>query len=314
MASLWEAMVLRSKIVKRILFLLLSLILLLTGCITKQIDAPQTTKSPYLTENITLPDGEKADTSNVETAALSPKVDVDGVKIALLDTGVSTKAIDNRHILPGHNYVTGTEDTEDLINHGTAVASVILGCDGANVTGIAPEEYIIPLVIVTKQDGKTTSVSPEQLAQAIVDSIDIYKADIINVSLGIHEDNRALREAISYAEQKDVLIISAVGNDGENGKPYYPAAYDTVLAVGACDRDGNRASFSQDGAQVLAPGDGIMLASRNGVAYGVKGTSFATGYISAYAAKILAKEPTLTAKDLYNKIIDEADRLVSSRD
>lgn len=230
----------------------------------------------------------------------------DGVKIALLDTGVSTKAIDAGHILPGHNYVTGTGDTEDLINHGTAVASVILGCDGAKVTGIAPEAYIIPLVIVTKQDGETTSVSPEQLAQVIRDSIDIYQADIINVSLGIREDNPALCEAVAYADQKGIPVISAVGNDGEDGRSCYPAAYDTVLAVGSCDRDGNKSSFSQDGAQVLAPGEDIMLASRNGVPYGIKGTSFATGYISAYAARILAEEPALTPKDLYDKIIEEA--------
>ena len=107
-------------------------------------------------------------------------------------------------------------------------------------------------------------------------------------------------------------MISAVGNDGEDGRPYYPAAYDTVLAVGSCDRDGNKSSFTQDGAQVLAPGEDIMLASRNGVPYGIKGTSFATGYISAYAAKILAEKPTLTPKDLYDRIIEKSKDLFLS--
>ena len=50
-----------------------------------------------------------------------------------------------------------------------------------------------------------------------------------------------------------------------------------------------------------------MLASRNGVPYGVKGTSFATGFISAAAANLLKEEPTLTPKELYRKIIDQAD-------
>ena len=54
-----------------------------------------------------------------------PKPQREEVIIALLDTGVSTTAIQSDNLLKGHNYVTGTEDTEDRINHGTAVASVI---------------------------------------------------------------------------------------------------------------------------------------------------------------------------------------------
>ena len=35
------------------------------------------------------------------------------------------------------------------------IALIILGCESAEVTGIAPEAYLVPLVIVTKQDGET---------------------------------------------------------------------------------------------------------------------------------------------------------------
>ncbi len=228
------------------------------------------------------------------------------VKIALLDTGVSSLAIDSTHILAGYNYVTYTEDTEDLVNHGTAAASVILGSESAGVTGIAPDAYIIPLVIATKCEGDVQSVSPEVLARAIRDSIDIYHADIINVSLGIHSDDSVLRAAVSYAEENGIPIIAAVGNGGENGRPYYPASYDSVLAVGSCDKNGNRSYFSQDTAQVLAPGEDIMLSSKNGVPYGTSGTSFSSAYVSAFAAKILA-EKKCTPEELYAEIITEAE-------
>ena len=39
------------------------------------------------------------------------------VIIALPDTGISTTAIPSGSLLPGHNYVTGTDDTEDRITH-----------------------------------------------------------------------------------------------------------------------------------------------------------------------------------------------------
>ena len=229
------------------------------------------------------------------------------IVIALLDTGVSADAIASDHLLEGYNYMNDTTDTEDQLGHGTAVASTILGCDSAEVTGMAKDAYLVPLVIVTRQDGDLVSVSPETLAKAIRDSIDIYGADIINVSLGIQKDHARLQEAVEYANQKGVSVISAAGNGGEDGKPYYPAAYDTVLSVGSCDRNGIKSEFSQSGAEVLAPGEDLLLASRNGLPYGVRGTSFATGFVSAYAANLLMEDAALTPEELYGKIIEAAE-------
>lgn len=226
--------------------------------------------------------------------------------IALLDTGVSSAAIGGEHLLSGYNYVTDTDDTEDRINHGTAVASVILGCESAGVTGLAEDAcYIVPLV-VADEDG---SVTPEVLAQVIRDSIDIYGADIINISLGIRKDAEAVRDAVAYAEQKNVLVVSAVGNDGESEELYYPAAYETVLAVGSHDKEGRVSRFSQQNgtADILAPGEDIWLASRNGKTYGARGTSYATGYVSAAAAKRLLSQPKLTAKELRETMLSNAE-------
>lgn len=230
----------------------------------------------------------------------------DGVVIALIDTGISTAAIDEERLLSGHNYVLDSDDTEDRINHGTAVASIIVGCENAEVESLAPDAFLVPLVVTDKVDGEVKGVTPDVLAQAIRDSIDVYGVDIINVSLGIQKDHPMLREAVAYAAEKDIPVISAVGNDGKTGKPYYPASYDTVLAVGSCDQDGNQSNFTQDGAAVLAPGEGIMLVSRNGVKFGIKGTSFATGFVSAYAAKLIMEEPGMTLWELYDKLIEKS--------
>lgn len=285
---------------KRILLTFTAVLCLLMGCTTAPMKAPPVSVEVIDTEAV-----DTEESSGEENVI--PDAKVEGVKIALLDTGISTTAIDATHILSGHNYVTDSEDTEDRINHGTAVSSIIAGCESAGVEAMADNAYLIPLVVVDKVDGDTKSVAPEVLAQAITDSIDIYGADLINVSLGIQKDAPALRKAVAYAEEQGVLVISAVGNGGEDESPYYPASYDTVLAVGACDDKGNKSDFTQNGAEVLAPGERIMLASRNGVSYGVKGTSFATGFVSAAAANLLKEEPTLTPKELYRKIIDQAD-------
>lgn len=281
---------------KRSLLFLIIIVLFFSGCSAQSQEETSSTAESFAI-------------SEEKSSAVSkhgvPSV-TDGVKIALIDTGISSKAIDENRILQGYNYVSGTSDTEDRINHGTAVASTITGSSQAEVQGIANNAYLIPLVVTDKEEGKTLGVSSDMLATVIRDSIDIFGADIINVSLGIQKDSSALREAIAYANEKGVPVISAVGNNGEDGKAYYPAAYETVLAVGSCDKSGKKSDFSQSGADILATGERIMLASRNGIPYGIKGTSFATGVVSGYAANLLEKEPGLTPKELYDRLIEEA--------
>ena len=274
-------------VMKRIYVFLLVLLIMFCGCNKEQVSH-----------------GETLDNEAAVTMELQRNMP-EGVIIALLDTGVATAAIASDHLLEGYNYVTNSSDTEDKINHGTAVASVILGCETAKINGLATEAYVVPLVVATKQEGKMVSAVPSVLAKVIRDSVDIYAADIINVSLGIQIDDGVLREAVEYAHENGVLVVSAVGNGGEAGQPYYPASYDCVLAVGSCDKNGQESDFSQNGADVLAPGEDIWLASRNGVTYGTRGTSYATGYVAAVAANMLIEEE-LDVQSLKAKIIDMA--------
>jgi len=224
--------------------------------------------------------------------------------IALLDTGISTAAIDEASLLEGHNYVTGSHDTEDRLDHGTAVASVIVGCEPAGVEALAPDVLLLPLV-VTDESG---SVPPETLAQVIRDAVDVYGADIINLSLGIKKDVPKLQKAVEYAEKQGVLVISAAGNGGDSPDLYYPAAYETVLAVGSHDRTGAVSDFSQRNgtADLLAPGEDVWFASRDGRTLGARGTSYATGYVSAAAALLLTAKPELTPADLRDRLCSTA--------
>ena len=230
------------------------------------------------------------------------------VIVALLDTGVSTTAIQSDSLLSGHNYVTDTDDTEDRINHGTAVASVILGCESAQVVDIAPDIALVPLVVTDKVDGEVESVTPDMLAQAIRDSVDKYDACIINVSLGIKKDDPVVKEAVAYVQNQGALVICAAGNEGDSKDLYYPAAYDGVLTVGSHDKDLKVSSFTQQNGTVdiLAPGEDIWLASRNGKTYGAKGTSYATGFVSATAALLWQTDLTQTSEEIVQTILSSA--------
>lgn len=241
-------------------------------------------------------------------AAPSRLPEYDTVVIAMLDTGISTIAIDSSFLLAGYNYVTDSDNTQDRINHGTATASVIVGCESAEIPGAAPQVRLIPLVVTDKVEGTITGVSPEVLAQAIRDAVDLYHVHIINVSLGIQKDDPKVKKAVEHAEAQGVLVVSAVGNDGKDGKAYFPAAYDTVLGVGSHDKHGEISDFShQNGtADLLAPGENIWMASRNGAVYGSKGTSYAAAYVTAAAALLLLENPDLTPQQLRQRLFDAA--------
>ncbi len=230
--------------------------------------------------------------------------------IALLDTGISTEAIKNVNLHTGWNYVSDNDDTEDRINHGTAVASVILGCESAKIEGNAPNAIVVPLVVTDKVDGEIKSISPGELALVIRESVDKFSASIINVSLGIKEDSAELRSAIEYVQKKGALVIAAAGNSG-NKDIYYPAAYDGVLGVGSHDKNLNISSFSQrnETVDILAPGEDIWLASRNGKTYGDKGTSYSSAYVSAAASLIWESNPKFSANNVINEILNSAQKV-----
>lgn len=236
------------------------------------------------------------------------------VPIAIIDTGISSESIDNGSIVDGANYMDGT-GTNDLIGHGTAVAGIIVGSESIDIKGIAPNTKLIAMVITTvNKDGQTLIADCDILAQAIIDAIDIYGCKIINISAGVLTNDKNLQNAVDYAEKKGVVVVSSVGNDNEKfaNNIYYPAAYDTVIGVGALKKDGEVASFSQrnNSVSICAPGDRLKLVSTSygKTTYGF-GTSYATAYVSAAAVLLLEKYPNFSSKEIRQIIYASADDL-----
>ena len=120
--------------------------------------------------------------------------ETDPVVIGIIDTGISSKATPSESVLEGKNYVDPTASTEDTYGHGTAVASVILAH--------APDAKLVPLISNMYDKGALTQVDNDVLAQMIVDAVDVYGCDIINISAGLVLNKQSVREAIEYAEEQ----------------------------------------------------------------------------------------------------------------
>lgn len=233
------------------------------------------------------------------------------IKVAVIDTGISTKAIHAELVAEGYNYIYENNDTEDKIGHGTAIAGIITESSDSALSETVTGVTLVPFIIQTTDgSGKVQKGSPEMLAQAIRDAIDIYGCRVINISIGTTVESTALSEAVEYAEENNAVIISSVGN--KNGKDpgslYYPAAYPTVIGVGSVNKNGRVSGFSQrnESLMLVAPGEKIWTVSKNGKALLTSGTSYAAAFVTAAAAALLYACPELTAEEVRSILCDTA--------
>jgi len=195
---------------------------------------------------------------------------------------------------------------EKTHGHGTAVASLIAGADAA-APGVAPGVELISIRI-SDESGQADSFAMAEGILAAVDS----GADLINISMGTTVDNPLIAEAVDYAQEHNSLIVASSGNS-EQSDATYPAAYPSVISVGAVDARGEHLNFSNYGSflSVTAPGYAVNAAWPGNRYTRLSGTSasapIVTGAIAATMSngsgvKMNAKQ----AAEIVMKYSDEA--------
>ncbi|MFC4494151.1 type VII secretion-associated serine protease mycosin [Streptomyces ovatisporus] len=239
-----------------------------------------------------------------------------GVTVAVIDTGVDKGNPQIRPALKagGDDFVGKTNGTADTNGHGTRVAGIIAAQEAENTgfSGIAPDAKILPLRYTGGDDPEKQGNS-ETMSKAIRYAAS-KNVQVINISSDTvaKKPNAGLEAAVRYAVGKDILVVAAAGNDGADGKSEntYPAAYDGVLAVGASDRNNERAFFSQSGrfVDVAAPGVGMVSTVPKGGQCPADGTSFSAPYVAGVAALMYEKYPDWSAQEISARLAQTADR------
>ena len=239
-----------------------------------------------------------------------------GQTVAVLDSGVNGKhpQLAGR-VEAGVDLVRGkgTADT-DCNGHGSIVGGVIAGArrSGSGFYGMAPQATLLPIRIA--DDTERFSDGSARVATAIRYAVD-HHATVINMSLTT-DDTDALRSAVDYAHEHDVVLVAATGNEGKAERTY-PAAYPEVLAVSGIGSDGAPDSESNTGGYVdlAAPSEGIVGPGPIGGQYaGGKGTSFAAPFVSGTAALVRSYRPELTADEVMRRLESSADHPADGRD
>ncbi|WP_084219724.1 S8 family serine peptidase [Spirillospora albida] len=235
-----------------------------------------------------------------------------GVTVAVVDSGVDPNQADLAgSVTTGPNMLAAIDrGTRPARLHGTGMASLIAGHghgpggeDG--IIGMAPKARVLAVRVIAEREDpgyvryRTSEAGEGAVARGIRYAAD-HGADVINLSLGKNDEVPAEREAIGYAIGKGVVVIAAVGNDGDKARlldgdgfaPYsYPASYPGVIAVAATDPSHGRAPFSNRNYSVVvsAPGAGLPIAAPGGRYFLSSGTSDASAVVSGIAALIRAK-------------------------
>lgn len=276
-----------------------------------QLKAFATPNDPYFSQQWALPKIQAPEAWDKTTGSSS-------IVIAVLDTGVDLTHPDLAgKIVAGYDFVNGDSNPSDDNGHGTHVAGIAAATtnNGVGVVGVSWGSRIMPLKVLDSFGNGDDFA----LQQAIVWAAD-NDAKIINMSLGGPGYVQSTQDAVNYAYSRGAILVSAAGNDAIS-TPYYPAAYNHVIAVSATNSGDNITSYSNYGSwiDVAAPGggnvgtDGIISTFWNGGhAYATgTGTSMAAPHVSGVAALIATYAPTLTNDQVEQQIKSTADDLGS---
>ncbi len=180
--------------------------------------------------------------------------DGSNVVVAVLDTGVTYTHEDflDTQYLPGYDKFNNDNDPADDHGHGSLVCGTIAQSTDNNIgcAGIAYNSEIIPVKVLDADGEGPNTVLAEGIYFAVARG-----ADILNISLGGYDYSMAVKEAVDYAWEHNVLVVCAAGNDTVDS-PVYPASYEHAISVSATNYLDELANYSNFGPtiDISAPG------------------------------------------------------------
>lgn len=250
----------------------------------------------------------------------------DGIKVAVLDTGVNRSHIDLQSNVEQCKDFTRTspyinDSCTDRNGHGTHVAGTVLangGHDGMGVYGVAPEAELWAYKVLNDRGSGYSDDIAYAIRHAADEGVRTGSKVVISMSLGSSGKDSLIASAVTYANSQGALVIAAAGNSGPNANTIgYPGALVDAVAVAALEnvqQNGTYrvADFSSRGYQysagdyviqerdveVSAPGASIESTWYNGGYATISGTSMATPHISGLAAKIWSSNKSMTNNQL----------------
>jgi subtilisin family serine protease len=219
----------------------------------------------------------------------------DGVRVAIIDTGVDTDHPDlHASVSTVGNFVDADAGQFKRDRHGTEMAGVIAAVanNEQGIVGVAPNARLLIFKACwqLEADSDAARCNSFTLARAIAAAYDAH-AQVINMSLAGPED-RLLTELIREGQKRGILFVGAAGPDGGLMR------LQGVIEVASL---GSAAAMEP---VLYAPGSEILTLLPGGHYDFATGVSIATAQVSGVVALMLAKSPNMTADAVYHLLRD----------
>ena len=269
----------------------------------------------------------------------------EGMHIAVLDAGFymahQYAAFDslwaNGQILGTKDFVRPQENFFDGHYHGMSVLSIMGGNVPGQIIGTAPKSAYL---LVRTEDVETEFLIEEDNWIAGAEFADSSGVDIINSSLGYFRfDDPAMNHTYAdmdgqttritrganIAASRGILVFSSAGNEGRQGNTWRyiiaPSDGDSVIAVGAVNKDGVAAPFTSLGPasdgdvkpNVSAVGWNTIIQRSNGTIGTGNGTSYSSPVMAGAAACLWQANPHASAFQV-KQAIEQSAHLYSKPD
>ena len=184
----------------------------------------------------------------------------------------------------------------------TSLSALIAASGGDGFHGVAPGTALLAISVLEEQ----LTASNASIASGIDRAI-LGGARVICLALGATAPSDIIDDAVNDAVQAGVTVVAPAGNAGGD-VPHYPAALESVIAVGAVDHNGQPTAWTSYGewVDIMAPGDDLSLpAGETGYSIS-KGTAWSCAIAAGVAALLLQINPQLTPAQVKQLLIETA--------
>jgi major intracellular serine protease len=217
--------------------------------------------------------------------------------VGVIDSGIDKDHPDLKgKVVIERDYVDDNKKANQWNPHGTHVAGTIAA--NGKVVGVAPHAKLADYRVLNSEGSGSFQAITKAIYQATLDG-----CNIINLSLGGTVDYRPMHAAIQNAVANGVLVVAAVGNEGDDNPATteisYPGYYHEVCGAGAVQfstsaDDPNTildAYFTNTNKEVdvAAPGWKVLSTIPGGQYTEMSGTSMASPHVSGFAALLYDK-------------------------
>ena len=217
------------------------------------------------------------------------------VPVGIIDGGISDDFLQRHKDQITYKSFTKGTPSPSAIAHGNAIASILIDPNRLN-----QGHYYIASVVSQDENGMQYSgIFP--MLKALNWMVE-NEVKVVNVSLA-GPKNKTLQKAIKRASDKGLIVVAAVGNNGKDASPQYPAAFENVIAATAVNVNGKVYDPAVRGPHVdfSAPGVSVYIPGEHAGKY-VSGTSIAAPFVTATIASHANNRAELSAAEVTRKL------------